>query len=322
MTSLNPLNSGISPLRPSEPDALSGSGHTQRGIAPNLTILGSSLGIEGPGSARLLPLDPARASLQSLPLNELVQQIESIGRVPLAPLMFGAAVDALAHAARGLGEALRASPPPEPAVAAELAGTLEDQATVLQRSLRDIIENSTYPNFSDFLKELVRISQELRERATEAKLASIEANYQLMYQAAEKMLEAANLAKESRDKQIEAERKEAIGQIISGAFSIVLAFAVGPQIAAGLGQATSGIINGSFSLAASSDKSESSALQLKSDLANVAKTLLEAAAKLIEQQTQIAEDLREIAKGLREMILKLYQDFISAQSQTIQRANV
>lgn len=301
---------------------MSGPEGTGRGITPNLTILGSSLGIEGPGGTRLLPLELPGTTLENLPLNELVQQLESVGRVPLGPLMFGAAVDALTHGARALGEALGASPPPDANVAAELARKLEQQATVVQRSIRDLIENSTYPNFSDFLKELVRISQELRERATEAKLASIEANYQLMYQAAEKMLEAANLAKESRDKQIEAERKEAIGQIVSGAFSIVLAFAVGPQVAMVLGQATSGIINGSFALAASRDKSESSVKQLESDLANVAKSRLEAAAKLIEQQTQIAEDLREIAKGLREMILKLYQDFISAQSQTIQRANV
>lgn len=292
----------------------------------SLTILGPTGQIEGPGGEIRVRLESPTVGPEDIPLNEFLQQMDALGKMPVAPLMLSGAVGQLAEATTALAKGIQGQPPMDAAKVAEVATSIEQQATVVERSLRDIIENSTYPNFSDFLKELVRVSQELREMATHAKMAAIEGNYKMMYEASNQMLEAAEKAKESRDKQIEADRKEAIGQIVSGAVSLVVGIGFGAagagQLGAVIGQSSSSIISGSFSLSATNLKTESSALQLESDLANVAKQRLEAAAKLIEQQTQIADDLRDIAKGLRDMVLKLYQDFISSQNQVIQRANV
>jgi hypothetical protein len=284
----------------------------------NLTILGPAGTIEGPGGDLRLRLETPTLGPEDVPLNEFLQQLDSLQKAPVGPLVFGRAVDQLTESGRALARAIQADPPPDAATVANIASSLEEQTRNVERTLRDIIENSTYPNFSDFLKELVKIAQELREAATKAKMAAVQANYELMQQAADQMLEAANKAAESREKQIAADRKEAIGHIVGGIVGLLFA-----PIAKGmLSQVASQLVTGSFNLSANSLKSESSTLQFQSDLANVAKQRLEAAAKLIEQQTAIAEDFREIAKGLRDMVLKLYQDFISSQNQIIQRANV
>lgn len=294
--------------------------------ALSLTILGPTGRIEGPGGPLTLQLEPPRGGPGDVPLNEMLQQIDGLANLPVGPAALGGSVDQLIGATGALARAMNGNPPLEPKEAAAMAQQAENQATLVERSILDVIENSTYPNFSDFLKDLVKIAQQLREKATEAKLASIEANYELMKSAADQMLTAANEAKTSREKEIQAAKNEAIGKIVGGILSIGIAVGFGAMGAAQLGgvvgQASSSIIDGSIGSHNNQIKLDGSTAQFKSDIANVAKQRLEAAAKLIEQQTQIADDLREAAKGLRDMILKLYQDFINAQNQAIQRANV
>jgi hypothetical protein len=296
----------------------------------SLKIIGPVSQIEGPGGEIRIHLDHPLIGPEDIPLNEFVQQLDSLAKTPMPVFTLSEAVRNLSEGSGALASAILSSrergAPENPQALSQLAGTLAQQAELVEVSIRDIIENSTYPNFSDFLKELVKVAQELRELATNAKMAAIEGQYTVMYAAAEQMEVAAEKAKESRDADIEASKKEAIGQIVGGIASAIIsggfAAAGAGQLGATLGSAAQQIITGSFTTAVSGDKLDASAVQLESDLANVAKQRLEAAVKLIESQTQIAQDLNEIALGLRDMVLKLMQDFISSQNSVIQRANV
>jgi Arc/MetJ-type ribon-helix-helix transcriptional regulator len=294
----------------------------------SLTIVGPLGNTEGPAGEIRLQLDHPLIGPEDIPVNEFIQQLGSLAETPVQVFMLAEAVKNLSQGSEALAGAMLQSQakgaPRDPETLAAGANELGQQAEVVERSLRDLIENSTYPNFSDFLRDLVKIAQELREAASKAKLAAIDGQYSVMYSAAEQMKVAAEKAKESRDTEIEASKKEAIGQIVGGLASAFVSGVVfrGSQLGATLGASTQQIVSGSFSLAASGDKLDASALQLESDLANVAKQRLEAAAKLIESQVQIAQDLRDIATSLRDMVTKLMQDFISSQNQVIQRANV
>jgi hypothetical protein len=141
----------------------------------SLTILGSTGQIEGPGDLRVR-LETPKGGPDDVPLNEFLQQLDALGSLPTEPLIYGDAVKGLVAASTALAQGIKGDPPVDAAQVTEIATALEAQASGIERTLRDIIENSTYPNFSDFLKELVRVSQQLREMATEAKMASIEAN--------------------------------------------------------------------------------------------------------------------------------------------------
>lgn len=299
----------------------------------SLTIVGPLGNTEGPAGEIRLQLDHPLIGPEDIPVNEFIQQLGSLAETPVQVFMLAEAVKNLSQGSEALAGAMLQSQakgaPQDPETLAAGADALGQQAEVVERNLRDLIENSTYPNFSDFLRDLVKIAQELREAASKAKLAAIEGQYSVMYSAAEQMKVAAEKAKESRDTEIAASRKEAIGQIVGGVISamVVGGFTawggpVGAQIAASIGSSTGQLVGGITSLAASGDKLDAAAIQLESDLANVAKQRLEAAAKLIETQVQTAQDIRDIATGLRDMVMKLMQDFISSQNQVIQRANV
>lgn len=283
----------------------------------SLTIVGNPGTIDRPGGDVRVQLQTPANQLDDVPMTEFLQQVDAIGEAPAKAMIFREVVDNLAQGGRALAQAIQGEPPLDAATTEELAKGLEKQANLVEIQIRDIIENSTYPSYTDFLKELVKISQELREAASKAKLAAIENNYNTLMKAADQMIVAADASKLSREKQIEADRTKAIGEIVGGVAGVLTAWA--PP---GVSQAVSSIATGSANAGATAYSTESSNAQYKSDLANVAKTRLEAAAKLFEAQGQIADDLKDIGKSLRDAILRLYQDLINAQSQTIQRANV
>ena len=298
-----------------------------------LTILAPSEQIDGPGGEVRVRLEGPTVGPADASFEQITGQLDSASHAPVGAVVLGQSVATLAQSAQALAESILADPPASAPTIADIAASFEGAARVVERRIRDVIESSTYPSFNDFLKELVKVAQELRESATEAKLAAIEANHDLMMDAANKMLEAAELSQESRETQIQAEKKEAIGQIVSGVVSVATSVAFGAvgigyansaiaQFGSSLSQALGEIIKGSTSLDAIKDKQESSDKQFEADSANVAKQRLEAAAKLIEQEVAIADEIRETAKALRDMVLKLIQDFISSQQQIIQRANV
>ncbi|PTY07815.1 hypothetical protein DB347_06210 [Opitutaceae bacterium EW11] len=296
----------------------------------SLIILGSSGKIEGPETGVNVRLETPSVAPEEIPLETFLQNLDSLSKTPLPVIAVTAAfhqlVDGSAAMAKSIQKPAENGGQPDPKEVKEMADGLQQQSTLVERSILDIIENSTYPQFSDFLKEMVKVAQQLREEATKAKQAAIESNYNVMMDAADEMKVAAEKAKESRDKQIEADRKDAIGQIVSGSVTLVIGVGFGlagaGTIGSTIGGAAGSIITGSFSASSSNLKTESSELQEESDLANVAKQRFEAAAKLIESQVQVADDLRETARNLRDMVLKLYQDFIASKSEVLQRANV
>jgi hypothetical protein len=237
------------------------------------------------------------------------------------------------------------------------AGNLEQHADRLVRSMRDLLEQTTYPNFNEFLKEMVEISQKLREASSAAKMAAVQGKFDQLMAAADKMLEAAEQAKQSRDKQLKAEQTQAIFQIVAGCLTIgltlysfkvgyskqtaankeatALAAAEGKSVgqlpsAFGKGldatqsfapaiQGIANILNSSATLITYEGKKDASKDQYDADKANAKKAELEAAATLMDQQIQIADDLRDIAKGVRDMALKLLQDLIAAQAHLMER---
>lgn len=299
----------------------------------NVTLLSPVGQADGPGGMIRISLQAPTIGPEDVPLNEVLQQLQGLGELPLPVFLASSAVAELAEGASATARQLRsvaknsATAQPQTQQVIDNSTAVATQAMTIEAALRHQIENSTYPNFSDFLKELVSVAQQLREQATKAKMAAIEANYEAMMDAADQMLIAADKAKESRDQEIEAAKKEAWGQIASGIITIALTATVGgitknAQLGGTIGQAGSSISSGVTTLVSSQDKLEASQAEYFSDLANVAKQRLEAAAKLIEQQSATAEDLREIARSLRDMILKLYQDFIASQNEVIRRANV
>ncbi|MFO1450189.1 MAG: hypothetical protein U1F61_18665 [Opitutaceae bacterium] len=296
----------------------------------NLKIIAPTGQIEGPGGEIRIQLDNPTVGPEDIPLNEFVQQLEALSGTPMPVFALGQAMHELSEGSAAFADMILASQdsgqPDNPGEIAQMASQFAQQAELVEVSIRALIENSTYPNFSDFLKELVKVAQDLRESATKAKMAAINASYSTMYSAAEQMKTAAVEARASRDEQIAADKKEAIGQICAGIASAIIAggFAIGGagQLGATLGSAASSLITGSVGVNSTSDKFDSSEAQYYSDLANVAKQRLDAAVKLIEAQTAIADDIKEIALSLRDMVLKLMQDFISSQNSIIQRANV
>lgn len=296
----------------------------------SLTIVGPTGQVEGPANQIKIELETPIIGLEDIQLDEVLKQIDSVSQAPIAVVVLASALKEVGKAADATGREMKkvdekTSPEKYKKVEKD-AAAVEEGAKTIHQSLYDIIENSTYPSFSDFLKELVMIAQKLREAATQAKLAAIEANYQTLYDASEQMVEAAEQSKESRDLELEAERTQAISQIVTGVvtigISVVGGVAGGAQFASFLGNLTSEMSSGITTLITYNMKADSSEAQLKADLASAAKQRLEAAAKLIESQVAIADELREIGKALRDMILKLFQDFISALNQTLQRSNV
>ena len=204
---------------------------------------------------------------------------------------------------------------------------VEEQAKKAETALYDLINNSTYPDFNDFLGKMLTAAQELREKASVAKHHLVMGQYENVLDQAKQMEIAAQKNYESTMKEIEASRTEAIGKIVGGVVNIASTVGVGmtkfgAQVGQGIGGALSGITDGISSLIASHDKMDAAALKKEADLAGAIQKKLEAVAKLLGEAEQLTDELKDIAKTLADMVLKLYQDFISSQNQIIQRANV
>ncbi|WP_044133732.1 hypothetical protein [Verrucomicrobium spinosum] len=63
-------------------------------------------------------------------------------------------------------------------------------------------------------------------------------------------------------------------------------------------------------------------LKKQAELLEAANKALDGECKKLQNQQSIAEELRDIAKSLQDMVLKLYQDFMSAQMQVLQHSNI
>ena len=213
--------------------------------------------------------------------------------------------------------ALAATPGADPQAVAEQAGQVETQAGNLAAALRDVVENSTYPNFTDVLKELMSLAQELKEAASQVKMAAIEGKYDLQMAGAQKLRDAAFADASSREKNIEAERRQAYANAVFGAISAGAGFSTRANMAAsGINSVGSGL----GTLWSISTKLEASADQLTADLLRADKAGLDADATMQDASVQTADEMEEAAKKLREAALQALGTLISNHSQIMRSA--
>ncbi len=57
-------------------------------------------------------------------------------------------------------------------------------------------------------------------------------------------------------------------------------------------------------------------------MAGAVQKKFEATQKILQESESITDELMNISKTLSDMVLKLYQDFLSNQSQIVQRSNI
>lgn len=310
---------------------------------PTLTItVTAGDGAGETGAAGSVSLSYPLVGPEDIQLNEFLEQLQSLDLEQMKGMTMTAAVLMLNQQIGELGaDIIRGGEAYVAANAEQLKQTfdsLEQQAANAETQLYDLISNSSYPDFNSFLSKMLAAAQELRKMASEAKMNLVMGEHQNILDQADQMMVAAQKNYESTLKTLEAEKKEAIGKIVSGAVSLLSTFAfgamgarggggtsgfmTGAQMGGGIGSAAGNIIDGSFSLAANADKVDAANLKLEADLADVHRKRLEASQKLLQEAQSLTGELRDLAKTLADMVLKLYQDFMSSQQQIIQRANI
>jgi len=292
-------------------------------------------GNNGVKSAQIT-LDFPLIGLEDIQLTEALEQLEKLG-TSLAELAQGkTAVEAFAAftgAAMGIlkgivegGEKGLSENFME--VDAQLQA-LETNAGKLEVSLFELLNNSNYPNFKEFLGKMLVAAQELRALASEARQNLVMAEFKNVLDQAGQMFKAAEANFQAAMKQIAAERAEAIGKIVSGVVSIGTSVAgaklgglQGMQAGGALGGAIGGVVDGTASLIGSKYKVDSAVFRKEAEIAGAVQKQFEAVQKLLQDGQSVAQELRDIAKTLADMVLKLYQDFMSSQNQIIQRSNI
>lgn len=278
--------------------------------------------------------DPAEVSLQThvpLPAPDAQVQADPVEGAQTAvagleqmPPGSGVAATGLQQMTSLQGQAtalatLAATPGADPKAVAELAGKVETQAGSLAAALRDVVENSTYPNFTDVLKELMSLAQELKEAASQVKMAAIEGKYDLQMAGADKLRDAAHADASGREKTIKTERTQAW---ISLGCSVVGGAAGGLGGSAGqvIGQAVNLTGSSGTTLFTTKAKLEASADQLTADLLRADKAELDADATMQDANIQVADEIEQAAKALREAALQGLGTLISNHSQIMRSA--
>ena len=274
--------------------------------------------------------DPSGVSLQThvtLPAPDAQVQADPVEGAQTAvagleqmPPGSGVAASGLQQMASLQGQAtalatLAATPGADPKAVAELAGQVEAQAGNLAAALRDVVENSTYPNFTDVLKELMALAQELKEAASQVKMAAIEGKYDLQMAGADKLRDAAYADASGREKNIKAERAAAIANVVTGAAAGVAGYS-NQAVGQGISSAGSGL--GTW--ATTKAKLEASADTLTADLLRADKAELDAEATRQDAGIQTAEEMEQAAKALREAALQGLGTLISNHSQILRSA--
>jgi len=289
----------------------------------------------GAGSAQpiAITLSYPMIGIEDFPMTELLEQLDGLDPAQFSLMSLSAIViglnQTLESVAKDLTTGGEAFFNDNREVLAELFGAIESQAQTVEKSLYEVISSGKYPDFNDFLKLMLETSQTLRQLASEAKQASIQGQFDNIMMQAAQMIETANKNYDAAMKEVDALKSEAIGSIVSGSVTL-LAMSVGglsggmagAQFGASVGGAAGQIIDGSFKLKSAGYKADAAADRQSAELSGAIGKKLEATLKLTQQNEQIADELRDIAKTLRDMVLKLYQDFNSAQNQIIQRSNI
>jgi len=195
-------------------------------------------------------------------------------------------------------------------------GTMVQNLGVAQESMKDLVYNSTYPDYTDFLKLMLKVGEDLRQTASNMQLASAQADYNnLMMQSSQLQTIATDTYNATMDN-IHADQMSAAFSIAGG-----LASALGPiggEAGMAVGSGVGKIVEGIGNLGASSFKTEGASEQLAADMGQAALKSLEAGEKLITENGQIAQDLKDQAQKLLDSILQMQGNLISAQNQVLQ----
>lgn len=229
---------------------------------------------------------------------------------------------------------LATTPGADPKVVAEKAGQVETQAGNLAQALQDLITNSTYPNFTETLKDLMRMAQELKQAASEVKMGAIEGKYELQMAGAQKLREAAELDASAREKNIKAEvtaawtnlafSAVAAGFAVAGASSSLVMGNLAQQATAQALTTGGQIMNqagGSLATIGTAHlKKEASEDTEKADLLRAEKAELDAAATKEDGNIQIASEIEEAAKKLRDASMQALGTLVSNHAQIMRTA--
>jgi len=328
-------------ISPPQVDTSSQTPQTTTQTDKSLTIsITSGTGGGSPVAPTAITLSFPLIGPEDIALNEVMQELQNLDLGALKTTNLTAAVLLLNQQAGDLGAAItRGGPEYVKQNAPQLTETfkkMEEQAKKAETQLFDMLNSSTYPDFKQFLGKMLIAAQELRELASKAKHSLVMAEYGNVLDQAKQMEIAAKKNYESTMKEIDAARTEAIGKIISGALTIATTVAGGvlggrdkgvgvlggAQLGSGIGGAFGQIIDGSTGLAAGKTREDAAALKLEADMAGAVQKKFEATQKLLQESESITDELMNISKTLADMVLKLYQDFLSNQSQIVQRSNI
>lgn len=304
-----------------------------------VSITPGTLGSQGGSPPTAITLSYPLIGPEDISLNEIQQQLKNLNFEALSGMTLTAAVlmlnDQVSELAAGIIKGGKDYLEKNAAEITKAFGQIEEQLKQTETQLFDLINNSSYPDYSEFLGKMLIAAQELRQLASTAKHHMVMAEYDNVLDQAKQMQVAAQKNYESTMKEIQAARTEAIGKIISGALSIAstavggglgMKFGaggvMGAQLGSGISQALAQIATGGAELASAKMKEDAAALKLEADLAGVIQKKYEATQKLLQEAQSITEELANIGKTLTDMILKLYQDFLSNQAQIVQRSNI
>lgn len=315
-------------------DEVSGPKGADKPEEKNLVVtISSGQGGVGGTEAIAIKLSYPMIGLEDFPLTEFLQQLDGLDLEQFSMMSLTSVVlalnDTLESVAKDIQVGGKAFVEANREALTELFGSIEEQSGKASSSLYEMLSSGKYPDFNDFLKLMLETSQTLRQLASEAKQASIQGQFENIMMQAAQMIETANKNYDAAMKEVDALKSEAIGSIVSGSLTL-LAIAVGgkaggmagAQFGGTIGGAAGQIIDGSFKLKSAGYKADAAADRQAAELSGAIGKKLEATLKLTQQNEQIADELRDIAKTLRDMVLKLYQDFNSAQNQIIQRSNI
>jgi hypothetical protein len=299
----------------------------------NLTVT-LNVGQTETGSPVAFTLSYPLIGIEDIPLNELMQQLQGLDMVQFEGLTLAQTVTKLDQAIMKIAEGILGMDKDTfLANKDQLAKTfeaIEDMANTASTFLYEMVSSGHYPDFADFLKEMLEVALVLRKTASDARQAAVKGEYQNIMSQAESMKTAAQERYDKAMEDVHAKRAEAIGQLI-GAICSVAVSALGARFGGGFDglQAVSGLANAANasggaigSLLAAEHNMKAAGHEKAANLLDAARKELEATQKLMQEAQNVANDIKEIAKQLQDMVLKIYQDFISAQNQIVQRANI
>ncbi|MEI6466528.1 MAG: hypothetical protein WCQ89_17505 [Verrucomicrobiota bacterium] len=207
--------------------------------------------------------------------------------------------------------------PPTKAGLVAAAELIESKAGNLEKQLRALIENSTYPDFNDFMKELASLAQKIRESASEIKTAAINGKYDLQIAAANKQLDAAKADYDKGMKDLTVKVTEAW---LSLAGAVVGASVATPGKSAEFMGSYSGAFKSIGTLATIGTAQDALQRGLDAETARADAKKMEAAGSLLDSNISAADDLRDIGKNLRDALIKCRQDMNSAHQQNLSSA--